>query len=44
MWNLKYYKNELIYKTETASENRLAVVKGVGGEEGMRLADGHHYI
>ena len=33
MWNLKYDTNEPIYETETDSqtENRLVVAKGVGG-------------
>ena len=30
MWNLKYDTNELIYETETDSENRLVVAKGEG--------------
>ena len=29
MWNLKYNTSELIYETDTQTENRLAVAKGV---------------
>ena len=35
MWNLNYYTNELIYKTETVlqdTKNRLVVAKGKGDE------------
>ena len=31
MWNLKHGTNELIYRTETDSENRLVVAKEEGG-------------
>ena len=39
MWNLKYDTNELIYETETDSENRLVVAKGEGqwGREGLEV-------
>ena len=32
MWNLKNDTNELIYKTEADSQNRLVVAKGETGE------------
>ena len=35
MWNLKHGTNELIYRTETDSENRLVVAKEEGGRRGM---------
>ena len=28
VWNLKYNTNELIYETETDSQNRLVIAKG----------------
>ena len=37
MWELKYYTNELIYKTETDSQTQktnLWLTKGKGGGEG----------
>ena len=51
MQNLKYDKNELIYKTETnpQTENRLVITKGVekvreGWIGGLGLADANYYI
>ena len=49
MWNLKYGTNEHIYETETDSQNRLVVAKGVGGMgEGwsgsLGLVDANYYI
>ena len=35
MWNLKYDTNELIYETDSQTENRLVVAKGKGDEGGM---------
>ena len=40
MWNLKYYTNKLIYKTETDLEKRLVVAKGEGVEEGSTVSLG----
>jgi len=40
MWNLKYATNELIYETETDTENKLMVAKGKGvGEGGLGFWD-----
>ena len=51
MQNLKYDKNELIYKTETnpQTENRLVITKGEekvreGWIGGLGLADANYYI
>ena len=35
MRNLKYDTNELIYKTDSQTEDRLVVAKGAGGGGGM---------
>ena len=37
MRNLKKDTNELIYETDSQTENRLAIVKGEGEEEGITL-------
>ena len=48
MWNLKYNKNELTYKTETDSyREHICGCQGEEGKEGMigslRLADANYY-
>ena len=48
MWNLNYDTNELIYETETDTENRLVVASGKqvweGWIESLGLADANYYI
>ena len=47
MWNLKYDTNELIYKTDSQTGNRLVVAKGAGGwgreSRSLELADANYY-
>ena len=47
MWNLKYGKNELIYRTLTDIENRLVFSKGEGEEKewtwSLGLVEANYY-
>ena len=48
MWNPKYGTNDLIYKTETLTENRIVIAKGkgegVGWTGSLGLVDANYYI